>query len=61
MLVVGQSRIVSRELGGLSVLLDRLRLTAGSVIGRFDLLFLRLWWMGQGTLKMTVLLLLLLL
>lgn len=60
-LVVGLSGIVSKRLVGLKLLLTWLRLTARSVIGRLELLPLKLRWVGQGTLKMTVLLLLLLL
>ena len=60
-LVVGLSRIVSKRLVGLKLLLAWLRLAARSVIGRLELLPFKLWWVGQGTLKMTVLLFLLLL
>lgn len=58
-LVVGLSGVVSERLVGLVLMLTWLRLTARSVIGGLELLPFKLWWVGQGTWKMTVLLLLL--
>lgn len=57
-LAAGLSRIVSKRLVGLKLLLTWLRLTVRSIIRRLELLSFKLWWVGQGTLKMSVLLLL---